>query len=250
VNTLLLIVAASLGGSLLSMGVAAAVTFGLPRHWLTRMVSFSAGILLATAFLDLLPEALQGGIEPRPFFSIFLAGLLAFFTVEKLTPWWHEHEGACDDPAHHHLVTAAPALVLGDAVHNLADGAVLAAAFLTDSWFGWVTAMAVIAHEIPHEAGDFALLLSAGWSKRKAFAWHGFANLASLVGGLVGYFWLAQAKDWVAPILILAAASFVYVAVSDLMPWLRRERGSFAWHGAFMALGVALVPVSMRFLHG
>ncbi len=248
-SVLLQIIAASLAGSVLGLSVAAAVTFGLPRHWLTRMVSFSAGILLATAFLDLLPEALEGGFNPQTFFSIFLGGLLFFFTVEKLTPWWHEHEGGACEFHDHGMETAAPMLIFGDAVHNFTDGALLAAAFLTDVRFGWITALAVIAHEIPHEAGDFALLLSAGWSRFKAFLWHGLANLASVVGGLAAYFWLDQARDWIPPILIIAAASFVYIAVSDLMPWLRRERGSFAWHGSFMAFGVAVVPVGMKFLH-
>jgi zinc and cadmium transporter len=140
-------------------------------------------------------------------------------------------------------------IIIGDGVHNLTDGAVLAAAFLADPGVGWVTALAIIAHEIPQEAGSFALLLTAGWSKTKAFVWNGIASMTSVAGGVVAYFWLEGARAWVPPILSIAAASFIYIAVSDLMPWLRNQRGAFAWHGGFMAAGVAVVPLGIRFIH-
>jgi zinc and cadmium transporter len=246
-NLLLQIVAASVLGGILSMIVAASLTFGLPRQWLTRMVSFSAGVLLATALLDLLPEALEGGLAAYSMFSYLLAGLLGFFVLERTALWRHQHE---DDTNHdHHAVaSAAPMIIIGDAVHNLTDGAVLAAAFLADTSVGWVTALAIIAHEIPHEAGAFALLLAAGWSKTKAFVWNGISSFTSIVGGVTGFYWLEGAHSWVPPILSIAAANFIYIAVSDLMPWLRQQRGTFAWHGAFMAAGVTLVSVSIKFL--
>jgi zinc and cadmium transporter len=250
-NLLLQIVIASLLGGVLSLAVAALLTFGLPRHWLTRMVSFSTGILLATALLDLLPEALESGLAAYSMFSYFLAGLLGFFVLEKTALWRHQHEDESEhsDYEHHGVGSAAPMIIIGDAVHNLTDGAVLAAAFLADSRVGWATAIAIIAHEIPHEAGAFALLLAGGWSKTKAFVWNGISGLTSATGGVIGYFWLEGAHTWVPPILSIAAASFIYIAVSDLMPWLKHQRGSFSWHIGFMAAGVAVVPLLIRFLH-
>ncbi len=245
-NLLAQIVAASLAGGLLSMAVAALLTFGLPRRWLTRMVSFSTGVLLATALLDLLPEAWEAGLEPHQLFALLLAGLIGFFFLEKIALWRHGH----DDPGEEHSVaSAAPMIIIGDGIHNLTDGAVLAAAFLVDIHLGWVTALAITAHEIPQEAGDFVLLLAAGWSKTRAFVWNGISSLTSVAGGIAGYFWLEGAQAWVPFILVIAAASFIYIAVSDLMPWLRRERGGFAWHSSFLAAGVALVPLGMQFLH-
>lgn len=241
------IVAASLLGGFLSMAVAALLTFGLPRAWLSRLVSFSTGVLLATAFLDLLPEAVAGGIATQTMFSLVLAGLVAFFLLERTTLWRHEHE---DSETGRDLAgSTAAMIVIGDGIHNLTDGAVLAAAFLADAHLGWMTALAIVVHELPQEAGDFALLLAAGWSRRKAFVWNGISSLTSVLGGVAGYFWLADALAWIPVVLCVAAASFIYIAVSDLMPWLRRERGSFAWHGGLLAAGVALVPVGISLLH-
>jgi len=231
------------------MTVAALLTFGVPRHWLTRMVSFSAGVLLASALLDLLPEALKSGLEAYSMSSCLLAGLLGFFLLEKTALWRHQHEDAAEHDDHHAMGSAAPMIIIGDAVHNLTDGAVLAAAFLADTRVGWVTAIAIITHEIPHEAGAFALLLAAGWTKTNAFVWNAISGLTSVAGGVIGYYSLESARTWVPPILSIAAASFIYIAVSDLMPWMRNQRGAFAWHGAFMAAGVTLVPVGIKFLH-
>lgn len=229
------------------MAVAALLTFGLPRRWLLRMVSFSTGVLLATALLDLLPEALASGTAPETLFALVLAGLVAFFLLEKLALWRHDHGGASEES--HAAASAAPMIIIGDGIHNLTDGAVLAAAFLTDPHLGWATALAIIAHEVPQEAGDFALLLAAGWSRSKAFVWNGISSLTSVAGGIAGYYWLAGAQSWVPAILAIAAASFIYIAVSDLMPWLRRERDAFVWHSGFLAAGIGLVPMSLKFLH-
>lgn len=245
VNLLAQIIAASLAGGLLSMAVAALLTFGLPRHWLARLVSFSTGVLLATALLELLPEAGEAGLEPDILFPLLLTGLVGFFLLEKLALWRHTHEGGDG----HSVATAAPMILIGDGIHNLTDGAVLAAAFLADPHLGWVTAAAIIAHEIPQEAGDFALLLAAGWSRTRAFIGNGISSLTSVAGGVAGYYWLAEAQAWIPAILVIAAASFLYIAVSDLMPWLRRESGHFAWHGGFLAAGIALVPLGIKALH-
>jgi hypothetical protein len=125
-----------------------------------------------------------------------------------------------------------PIVLLGDTVHNFTDGLMLAAAFLVDPQLGWATALAIAAHEIPQEAGDFILLLAAGWRRSRALLWNGLSSLAAVLGGLIGHFWLSDAGRWLPHVLVIAAASFIYLAVSDLMPWLRQQEGDLAWHGA------------------
>lgn len=245
--TLTQIVVASLLSGLLSMAIAAFFTFGLPRHWLTRMVSFSTGALLGAALLDLLPEALEGGLAPHSLFSWLLAGLIGFYLLERFALWHHDHGGP-HEPGHG-MDAAAPMIIIGDGIHNLADGLLLAAAFLADPKLGWVTALAIITHEVPQEAGNFALLLAAGWGRTKAFVWNGISSLTSVAGGVAGYFWLDGAQAWIPAVLTVAAASFIYIAVSDLMPWLRREKGAFAWHSGLLAAGVATVSAGMHALH-
>lgn len=237
---------ACLTGGLLSMAAAALLTFGLPRRWLTRMISFSTGVLLATALLDLLPEASDTGLSPHVLFALVLAGLIGFFLLEKATLRRHSHD---DTAGIQSLTRTVPIILIGDGVHNFTDGLVLAATFMVDLHLGWATALAIIAHEIPQEAGDFALLLAAGWSKAKAFLWNGLSSLTSVLGGIAGYFWLANSQAWLPHILAVTAASFIYLAVSDLMPWLRHEKGDFVWHTGFMAAGIALIPTGMAVFH-
>lgn len=240
------ILLACLAGGLLSMAAAAFLTFGLPHRWLTRMVSFSTGILLATALLDLLPEASDSGLSPHVLFALVLAGLIGFFLLEKAALWHHSHDDAADTRP---LTRTVPIILVGDGVHNFTDGLLLAATFMVDLHLGWATTLAIIAHEIPQETGDFVLLLAAGWSKTKAFLWNGLSSLTAMLGGIAGYFWLASAQTWLPHILAVTAASFIYLAVSDLMPWLRHEKGDFVWHTGFMAAGIALIPTGMAVFH-
>lgn len=247
VPLVLQVILAGLAGGLLSMAAAALVTFGLPRLWLSRAVGFSVGVLLGTAFLILLPEGLEMADypDPRTQFIWLLGGLLGFHALERLALWRHDHGGEEENcPIHGHALPSTPALILlGDGVHNFADGLLLAAAFLADPALGWATALAVIAHEIPQEAGDFVLLLSAGWSKRRAFLANGASSLASVLGGVIGLYALESFREWLPVILTLAASSFIYIAIADLLPWLRhhRERRSAFWHGGAIALGLVLV---------
>jgi zinc and cadmium transporter len=241
-NLLLQIIAASLIGGLLSMVVAALVMLGMPQRWLTRMVSFSAGLLLAVAFLDVLPEAIELSGDAHTTLNTLLIGILCFFLMEKLALWRHKHE---DSDNHHQR--AAPLIMVGDAVHNFTDGVLLAAAFLADTALGWSTALAIVAHEIPREAGDFALLLSAGWKKSKALLWNILASLTSVAGGVIGFFTLAHTQQWVPLALTFAGAGFIYIAIADLLP--RRERSDFAWHAAFLIAGVTVVAFSAGHTH-
>lgn len=253
------IVLACLLGGLLSVAAAALVMFGLPRKWLGFTVSFSTGLLLATATLHLLPEALESGLTPREVFPLLLGGILAFFMLEKYALWRHAHATAdsdmhqdghqCDDHthSHHHLHGAAGSqgetlsILVGDGFHNFTDGLLIAAAFLADPALGWGTTLAIIAHEVPQEAGDFAILLAAGWKRGRALLWNGVSSLTAVAGGIIGYFAFENARDWVPYILTITAASFLYIAIADLMPRLKRETKSVGWHGLLLAVGIAVV---------
>ncbi len=254
------IILACLLGGLLSVAAAALVMFGLPRKWLTFTVSFSTGLLLATATLHLLPEALESGLSPHTLFPLLLGGILAFFILEKLALWRHTHSGTgetdthegdhlCDDHthSHHHLHKMADShvetlsILIGDGFHNFTDGLLIAAAFLADPVLGWSTTLAIIAHEVPQEAGDFAILLTAGWNRGRALFWNGMSSLTAVGGGVLGYFALDSAHDWIPVIITIAAASFIYIAIADLMPRLKRETKSIGWHGLLLAAGIAVV---------
>jgi zinc and cadmium transporter len=259
------IVLACLLGGVLSIGAAALIMFGLPRKWITLTVSFSTGLLLAMALLHLLPEALEGGLTPYGAFSILLAGILGFFTLEKIALWRHAHHGSgaddihaeddqCEDHTHaHHHVHAvnegALSILVGDGFHNFTDGLLIAAAFLADPILGWNTTLAIIAHEVPQEAGDFAVLLGAGLKRTQALFWNIVSSLSAILGGLAGYYLLDNAQDWIPVILTLAASSFLYVAIADLMPRLKRESTSIGWHSVLLIAGIAVVALSSAHSH-
>lgn len=255
------IVLACVLGGLLSVGAAALVMFGLPRKWLTFTVSFSTGLLLAMATLHLLPEALESGLTPREVFALLLGGILAFFVLEKYALWRHAHLGAgegdlhqgagqCNDHTHSHH-HAHPGgghaetflILVGDGFHNFTDGLLIAAAFLADPVLGWSTTFAIIAHEVPQEAGDFAILLAAGWERGRALFWNAVSSLTAVAGGVIGYLALDRARDWIPVIITIAAASFLYIAIADLMPRLKRETRSVGLHGLLLAAGILVVAL-------
>ncbi len=251
---------ACVAGGILSLAAAALVLFGLPRNWLSYAVSFSIGVLLATALLHLLPEALESGLTPHEVFPLFLAGILGFFALEKFAIWRHSHgngdlhtdEDACEDHTHdHHHGHGGEAIgiLVGDSFHNFTDGLLIAAAFLTDPALGWATTLAVVAHEVPQEAGDFAILLTAGWQRQRALFWNGVSSLASVAGGIVGYFALERAQNWVPVIISIAAASFTYIAIADLMPRLKREQRGIGWHTSLLFAGIAIVVLGSGHSH-
>jgi zinc and cadmium transporter len=265
---LLQIVLACLLGGLLSVFAAALVMFGLPRKWLGFTVSFSTGLLLAMATLHLLPEAMEGGLTPHEVFPLLLAGILGFFALEKFALWRHAHNGPgeldahcgdrqCGDHTHsHHHLQGMPGstgeaflILIGDGFHNFTDGLLIAAAFLADPLLGWSTTFAVIAHEVPQEAGDFAILLAAGWKRARALFWNGISSLAAVGGGVVGYYALDNARHWIPVIITIAASSFLYIAIADLMPRLKRETESIAWHGILLAAGIGVVVFGSAHSH-
>lgn len=253
---LLSIIAATILGGILSLLAAGLIIAGLPHRWLPRLVGFATGILLAVALLDVLPEAFEAGVESHDLFLTLLFGLLGFYGLERIAVWRHAHVDAqghdhhCPTHAHHHAtgveLHTIYSVLVGDGFHNLVDGVLIAAAFLSSPALGWGTTLAVIAHEIPQEAGDFAILRAAGLSTKRALFFNALSSLSSILGGFLGYFALSHTQQYVPYVLTIAAASFLYIAISDLLPLLRREvdRRTSMWQTAAMLLGIALIALS------
>jgi zinc and cadmium transporter len=235
-TTLTAIVLASMAGGLLSVALAA-VALWLSHAWVNRLVAFAVGAMLGAVFLDVLPSAFAQG-SAETIFAWVLAGILFFFVLEKFVLWRHAHSHGDAEEAmhhqhqhpshqhHHHHETETNAgvmILVGDTFHNFSDGVLIAGAFLADMRLGVITAAAMIAHEIPQEVGDFIVLLNSGYSRAKAFWFNVLSSMAMLVGGVVGYFALAQTKAMIGPVLAFAAASMMYVAIADLIPSLHRK---------------------------
>ena len=221
-NILVLILFFSVLGSIGSVAGAALLLLFPERVRKTLvpcLISYATGTLLGAAFLGMIPHALEY-IEPFQILAAVLAGIILFFLLEKLVIWRHCHDGECEV----HSV-AGPLILFGDAFHNCIDGIVIAAAFLTNTTLGVATALAVIAHEVPQEIGDFAILLDGGYSKQRAFLYNLLSSLTTLPGAVISYFFLKAAQTAVPYILALSAASFIYIAMADLIPELHKRFG-------------------------
>ena len=250
------ILAACAGGTLLSLAIAALVAFRVQARWIPTLVSFAVGALLGAAFLDLLPHLFEQTRNPGRTASFILAGILAFFVLEKLMLWrhHHHHDGeATGAPGvdHHDHGRSGWMIVIGDAFHNFTDGVIIASAFLADVRVGTVTALAIVAHEIPSEIGNFLVLLHSGFGRAKALFWNAMAGLSSVVGGLLAFAALRHVTAWIPEILALSTASMVYVAVADLIPGLHRRTAlrETAIQVVFIAAGIACVASIHGLLH-
>ncbi len=195
---------------------------------LPHLISFATGALLGAALMALLPHAVDvaGIARIHEVGLAVLGGILVFFLLEKLVLWRHCHADDCvtHGPEPHHLDKSAGTMILlGDGIHNLLDGMLIAGAFLTDIHLGIVTAIAVFTHEIPQEVGDLAVLLKSGMSRAKALWLNLLASITSVVGGVFAYFWLVGSQQLLPYVLAVAASSFLYVAVADLIPGLHRR---------------------------
>lgn len=243
------IVLACLAGGVLSVVAAFVFVGGLSRRASSRLIAFAAGVMLASALLDVLPEAFHRHASIDDLFATLLAGLVGFYALERLALWRHAHPHV--DGHDHGTASAAPLVLVGDAFHNFVDGVLIAAAFLADPWLGVTTTLAVIVHEVPQELGDFVLLLDAGWSRARALAANAASGAAAVIGGIVGFAALDGARDAVPYVLTIAAASFLYIAVADLLPLLHRQRrrDGFAMQSALLAAGIAIVPIAGHWLH-
>jgi zinc and cadmium transporter len=222
------IILASLAGGALSVMAAALFALNARAQFLGGLVSYAIGALLGAVFLDILPEAIKMAPSVATVSGTVLLGILVFFTLEKVLIWRHCHHANCeahepDELAGHDHGRSGTMVIVGDTFHNFVDGIIIAAAFLADVHLGILTALAIIAHEIPQEVGDFAVLLHSGYSKSRAFQMNLIFSFATLLGGILGYFALQDAQSLVPYLLALASASMIYVAVADLIPGLHKR---------------------------
>ena len=247
--TLAWIVAACFAGGLLSVGLAAAFALTVRASWVPMLVSYAIGALLGAAFLEVIPHAFER-VDAHTAALTILAGIFVFFILEKLVLWRHCHTEDCEAHDHHaeaHDHGRSGMLILvGDTVHNFIDGVLIAAAFLESTQLGVITAIAIFAHEIPQEVGDFLILLHSGSSKARALVMNMVSSLASLVGGVLGYFALQSFTGAVPILLGIVAASMIYVAVADLIPGLhkRTELRSTLSQAVLIALGVGSIALA------
>lgn len=216
------------------------------------LASFAAGTFLGAAFLDLLPEALHEGEELNINVSLWmLVGIVLFFLLERTIHWFHHHE-----EYHEHekeTKPTVPLIIIGDTIHNLVDGVVIAATFLVNIPLGIVTTLAVAAHEIPQEIGDFGLLLHKGLSRKKVVLINVFSACAAFAGAIITYLAGNVLEDYLPIFLAITAGFFIYIAASDLIPEIHHEkRKGFALiESALLILGIVFIYLSVIFLgHG
>jgi zinc and cadmium transporter len=265
-TTLLWIIVCTLVSGVVSV-LAAGIFLALPSKQreaaLPHLVSFATGALLGAALLALIPHAVLGAGSDRvhEVGIALIAGIALFFVLEKFLLWRHCHDDHCDEhtaaPPHGHdhdhaRQKASGSLVLiGDSLHNVLDGVLIAAAFLTDIHLGIVTALAIMAHEIPQEVGIFAVLLNSGMSRRRALVLNLVTSLTAVIGGVVGYFALERALAALPFALAVAASSLLYVAVADLIPGLHRkvDARSGVTQVILIGLGIALIAFAENHAH-
>jgi zinc and cadmium transporter len=255
-STLAWIIVATVVGALLSVISAAAVALRASANQVPMLISYAIGALLGAVFLEILPHAFEQTGSARNLAAVILGGILFFFVLEKLVLWRHCHAEQCEAHDHHRDPNdhgrSGMMIVVGDTIHNFVDGILIAAAFIADTGLGIVTALAIIAHEIPQEVGDFVILLHSGFSKARAFAFNLISSGATLLGGLLAYFALRSMQDWVPTLLGLAAASMLYVSVADLIPGLHRrpELRATLEQVVLISLGIGSIALVRFFVSG
>jgi zinc and cadmium transporter len=271
--TLLAIVIATLAAGIGSVWLAA----GLMRAgWLVpreehahigpqHLLSLAAGALLSTAFMHLLPEAFEGNATAQALFSTLLVGLVFFFLLDKAELWHHGHEhhhpaegdahAHAHDDAHGHppprARTGGWTVLTGDSLHCFGDGVLIASAFVAQPRLGWVAALAVLAHEVPHHIGDLAVMRMASGTRRAALVKVSLAGALTVLGGLAGYALLDRARGALPYFLVIASSSFIYVSLADLIPQLQRRLSAreTAVQVGWLLLGIALVAAASRLAH-
>ncbi len=269
--TLLAILVGTLVAGIGSVWVAAWLSFGVLSRYTQHMLSLSAGALMATSFLHLLPEAFESQASAHQLFLTLLLGLVFFFLLDKAELWHHGHEhahghehghhyhtdhehlthaghGAVHAKAHAHsdpdsdeLPRGQWAILVGDSVHCFGDGILIASAFIADMRLGVIAALAVMAHEVPHHMGDLAVLrLGSSSSRRAAIVKVSMAGAITVFGGAVGYVLVDALHDWLPFFLVVASSSFVYVALADLIPQLQKRLSALETAFQIFWLGVGM----------
>jgi zinc and cadmium transporter len=243
-----------------SVWLAAVLGFGVLARYTQHMLSLAAGALLGTAFLHLLPEAFESAASPHALFMTLLIGLVFFFLLDKAELWHHGHEhhhgheahAAHEDHDHgqhsahvhgHVHPSGSLAVLTGDSVHCFGDGILIASAFMADWRLGAVASLAVLAHEVPHHMGDLAVLRGSSSNRQVAFVKVSLAGAVTALGGVLGYWLVERLHDYLPFFLVVAASSFIYVALADLIPQLQKRLSlqktvaQIAW----LLLGILLV---------
>ena len=250
---------AGVGSVLLAALLARAVLGRFTQH----LLSLAAGALLATAFMHLLPEAfelsVEAGVSAQALFAALLVGLVFFFLLDKAELWHHGH-GHGNEPAHdhgshaHHAhedhhghdhLSGGWAVLLGDSVHAFGDGILIAAAFVADPRVGIAAALAVMAHEVPHHVGDLVVLRQTLNNPRAALFKLSLAGGVTAIGGVMGYLLVGALHEYLPFFLVVAASSFIYVALADLIPQLQKRLSprETAAQVAWLFAGIALVAM-------
>jgi len=217
-------------------------TFGMRANIMDRalilLIGFAAGSMIGGAFIHLLPEALEAGAE-ETVFLFALAGFAVFFFMERYFHWRHCHSGACEVHAFTYLN------LMGDGIHNFVDGLVIAASFVAGTKLGIVTTLAVIFHEIPQEMGDFGILVYGGFSKKKALMSNFLCALMAVIGAVAGYAISSFTAGLERFLLPFTAGGFIYIAASDLIPELHRQKDARRANAAFIAFIVGLAFMAL-----
>ena len=247
-NILSYIIIFSLIGGLLSLSLAMILLLNkkLSQSFAKHAMPFAAGALLAAVFLDLFAEGLEHN-SPDTIMMSALAGILLFFMAERFIRWFHHHH------QHGQKSPAVPLLIIGDTVHNLLDGVAIAAAFMISIPTGIITTLAVAAHEIPQEVGEFGILLSKGMSRRRVIMVNIFSSLVATAAAIATYF-IGQTETLPLGIIFgLSAGFLLYVALSDIISSLHENHNKktlFDWEPVFLLLGVAVVGIAGHLVHG
>ncbi len=209
------------------------------------LVSLSAGVLIGGAFIHLLPEAVEKA-EGTDIFIVVLVGFVLFFIIEKVLHWRHCHNGKCDVHSFHYMN------LIGDSIHNFIDGLIIAASFIVSTPLGITTTIAIAAHEIPQEIGDFGVLVYGGFNRKRAVILNFTVALTVVIGGIVGYFISKSIENTVVFLLPFAAGGFIYIAATDLIPEIKKEidiRKSMLTMGVFI-LGILIMWLTKITFHG
>lgn len=189
-------------------------------HYGGIMISLAAGVMLTTAALDLLPEALEANSGKEVYWAL-LAGVCVFFIMERLIHWYHHH-----GHEHHRKEEIAPSvylILLGDGLHNFFDGLAIATAFSVSWEVGVVTTLAIVLHEIPQELADFVVLVHGGLTVSKALIYNLISGLTAVAGAILGWYFLQRVNGSLPYLLAFNAGMFIYISCSDLIPSLHED---------------------------
>lgn len=251
---LLNIIIASLAISLLSFSGLSIFTKNKYSHRIMdAAIALAAGVLLSNVFLHMLPEIMEmqlsSGYEPR-LISLWILGAIVFlFLTEQYLHWHHCHRHQCEEEGHTHTNPAGVNILIGDGLHNFVDGMVIAASFAVSTSTGWLATLAIALHEIPQEIGDFSLLLHSGFTKAKALFWNFISGLIAVVGAIVTYFY-AQVAEHEIILIALATGSFLYIAMSDIMPHLQAQKRINQFTQIFwFIIGIIIIFLINKFFH-